>query len=422
MSYARRFERATTPRQTVKNASAPSDRNATPEEIRESTHALRASIRRGAVGKSVRCCGRKAYTNEPSIRVTKAGTPRARWHGVATCGSSYACPVCGSRKAAQRADKLDRMMRADAAVFRCRWQMVTFTVRHHSRDSLRELVALLFRAFRRMRSHRRMRRIFDRRVSASVRALEVTFSERNGWHPHIHVLWRTDEWDTDEVAALEEIWRDCVGPLRYHERYSIEWSDPVDWQKFRARYLSKLASEMAGIAKGGDGSYVAKDGQVHWHPMGLAQCERLRNRWDEYLEGMRGRQLLDFDPRANALAALCPALPDESDETVVPMYPWEVREVARLDDERPGQSARFLQDVEDAVSAGEEPHAAVEAALEGWLGCEVRARPWHPPKHVRVAPDERIGVLEISFRHRHPEGQQCAREARSSLATRQSDG
>ena len=154
-------------------------------------YVLRARLRPLATNPRVRDCGRRPISAEPAIVVQQfAGHCKAWYIGVLKCGRQHSCPVCSARKAAERADELDRMMAGDP---NGRWQMVTLTLRHHAGERLEESLNRLMQAFRRVRRTRIVRDIFSARVSATVRATEVTFG-RNGWHPHIHLLLRTSEW------------------------------------------------------------------------------------------------------------------------------------------------------------------------------------------------------------------------------------
>lgn len=115
------------------------------------------------------------------------GNGSARYQGLATCGSVWACPVCAPKIGATRAHEVL------AAIKWARSQglhvlFLTSTVRHGRDDSLFELRRQLSDAWRRLRQTRAWREGVGSMVEHSIKATEVTHGEGNGWHPHAHSL------------------------------------------------------------------------------------------------------------------------------------------------------------------------------------------------------------------------------------------
>lgn len=304
----------------------------------ESAYALRASLRRLAVTARVRDCGRRAIapTATLEVRQKQSGEREAWFAGVLRCGRQHSCPVCGARRAAQRAQELTDVQRADSglaltltlpsekrgprevSIGAGTWRMVTLTLRHRSGAALAPMLVQLFDAWRATRATRAVREVFAARVSASARALEVTWSERNGWHPHIHLMLRTSDWTDEERATLEREWLARVPGLA---GVAVQWSDTP------AKYLAKLGAEVAGVAK------EAKRGhfnawQIARAALGSASFAEL---WREYQQAMHGKRILELDERAKALGALAPA-PDAYAQTwSIELYSEEYCDLARLE-------------------------------------------------------------------------------------------
>jgi hypothetical protein len=113
----------------------------------------------------------------------------ARYTGLARCGDVWACPVCAPAVAAHRRESLRSLLQwvhADGMQV----LFITYTA-SHSRDM--ELNWLLDNQLAALGAFKSGRLSKGLRASLGyiglVRSLEVTFSERNGWHPHIHELW-----------------------------------------------------------------------------------------------------------------------------------------------------------------------------------------------------------------------------------------
>lgn len=321
----------------------------------DKVYALRANLRRLAVDPRVRGCGQRVLGNNAAVRVQqlKSGDRRAWFAGVFQCNRQHSCPVCGGKRTAARADELTRMQHADEPG---KWRMLTLTMRHHRGQRLAPLVQHLMKAWRSTRSTRQVRALFDRYVSASARALEVTWSERNGWHPHLHIVVRSPEWSRDDWRTLERVWLSHVRALR---------GVGVKWSETPAAYISKmkLAAELAGIGKDKDGE--------HMSPFQLAELalERpeLVKLWREYQRAMRGRRMLEMDERAKRLAEAAPLPPEqevESEWTVL-VAGKDYRELAAL--EKSDSWALWLL-LDSCCVSGTDPPNAVSVYLEDRLG------------------------------------------------------
>ncbi len=108
--------------------------------------------------------------------------------GVRRCGSPWACPVCAPVVRERRALEIDRGLSAHlagggGAVF------VTLTLRHHRGDELGPRLALVSEALHEcLKGAAWKRRAARLEYVGAIRATEVTWSEANGWHPHVHAV------------------------------------------------------------------------------------------------------------------------------------------------------------------------------------------------------------------------------------------
>lgn len=322
-------------------------------------YALRAQLRGLAVTDRVRDCGRRPV-GEPAAIVSKASTGdvRAWWEGVLQCGRVHSCPVCAARRAASRADELGRMVEAGGGP--SKWRMLTLTLPHVEGQPLKALRAKLMLAWRKTRRTRTVREIFERRVSASARALEVTHG-RNGWHPHLHLLLQTADWSESDRDALVYEWCKQSGASR--ER-------GVNWAFASGSYLAKMGAEVAGIGK------TPKNGNAT--PWQLAERalrgdETARALWTEYQHAMHGARILELDERAKELAE-SRERPDDAEWKTerFELTSEEFRAVARLERDDPA----VLFGVLEAAAYGGRAH--FEAAIGDALDALAHARAGPP--------------------------------------------
>lgn len=138
----------------------------------------------------------------------------ARFGGVQTCGSWSSCPVCSARIAEVRRQEL-RLLEEWAGSPRhgVRMVLMTLTARHRRR-SLCVMMERLTRARNLMQGRKAYQRLRKHHLIGTVTVREVTHGDRNGWHPHYHILLlvRADS-DEDALALVEpfrSVWLSCL--------------------------------------------------------------------------------------------------------------------------------------------------------------------------------------------------------------------
>lgn len=184
--------------------------------------------------KRVRHCGRYVHGSGIDadvgvpVRLTTQtdGSRVAGFGGLQTCGSTWSCPVCSAKIAAERQSEVEQAVRSwtsdgGGVIY------ATFTMRHHAHNSLASVWDALSTAWNGVTSgaawigdqecsglgvpvsrvvksgKRKGQRVTETRVPW-VRVVEVT-NGANGWHVHIHCLFfiarpvqdaTADEWVT----------------------------------------------------------------------------------------------------------------------------------------------------------------------------------------------------------------------------------
>ncbi|NEC27661.1 hypothetical protein G3I20_14095 [Streptomyces sp. SID8111] len=144
--------------------------------------------------KSIRGCRRSARDEGAGVTLTVSpdGEQVGR-KGLNRCASVWACPVCETVIRGQRATDADtaiseHVRRGGMVLF------VTFTVRHWSNHDLADLIRVQVReVWKGLLQGRKWARsnagnLRNRLgVVGTIRVIEVTVGQVNGWHPHLHV-------------------------------------------------------------------------------------------------------------------------------------------------------------------------------------------------------------------------------------------
>ena len=341
-------------------------------------HALRAKLRPLTESDREKRCGVCAVRDTgPSIEAKgQPGAWRPRWSGVLTCGHIWTCPTCSERLRRERRAKVERAVSGGGGT----WQMVTLTVRHFEGMPLRSLSRGVMAAWRRARQGGATQRIWRARVQASVRAAEITRGS-HGWHPHLHVLLKTDGFTDDEKATLLARWLECVerelGPACVpNEEHAIVWSTPIDWcaarAKDRVRYLVKLGLELSGPKEGRRGSLT------HWDVARLATegDTQAQAWWTEFYRATKGRRMVELDDRAAAFAKKPipltlgvniaePLEPSKEQHVSIPVDTLELRALRQYEKRDPSILAVIMAD----VAKSQDPRQVVRAWIDHVCRC-----------------------------------------------------
>lgn len=277
-------------------------------------YGLRAALRSCAVDWRLGACG--TYVASPDgaaiVAVGRPGNWAAKYTGIMTCGRIWTCPVCSAKLRAERLARIQAAMVHSGG----RWQMLTLTMRHQDGMPLAPMLRGMMRALARTRRVRAVREIWERAVTASVRATEVTHGTA-GWHPHVHLLLRTHKWSRLEKAAFRRAWaravvREVGGMHAPKLTLGVSFSKPLCVEKDDptgvARYIAKAGCEIVGVGK------VARDsraGLSSWELAAVATGRHLEERawsaWCEYQRSTKGRRMIELDDRASRFARQSPA-------------------------------------------------------------------------------------------------------------------
>lgn len=141
-----------------------------------------------------------------NVNVEVGGQLVAHVSGIARCGSPWSCPMCAPVVRQRRAEEIETGMTqhlhtGGSAV------LVTFTTRHHRGDPLADRLGVVAQALRHVLKGSGWTRRRDRLgYVGSIKATEITWGEKNGWHPHAHVLLLFKRELTDEERDDLELW------------------------------------------------------------------------------------------------------------------------------------------------------------------------------------------------------------------------
>lgn len=150
---------------------------------------LQAAAKKLLDGQRIGVCMSAIRPDWQQVQVRQsAESRRCYYSGLMACGSVWVCPVCASKIQQVRSGEL-RQAIAAAASLGLTVAMLTLTIPHSRHDELGDLLRGFTGSLGALtggKAWKKLRAAFG--IAGYVRALEVTWGESSGWHPHAHVL------------------------------------------------------------------------------------------------------------------------------------------------------------------------------------------------------------------------------------------
>jgi hypothetical protein len=135
-------------------------------------------------------CMRRKVAEQVSV-LYSAAIKKAHFGGLMVCGSVWTCPPCAAKVSERRKNEVvqatDMHKKQGGGLY-----LVTLTCSHKRDDDLGAWLKKFAAAkvkMREWRGYKNLKR--DMGYLGDIRALEVTYGDANGWHPHEHGLWLT---------------------------------------------------------------------------------------------------------------------------------------------------------------------------------------------------------------------------------------
>jgi len=249
----------------------------------------------------------------------------AHYGGLMVCGSVWVCPVCAAKIGERRGAELAAAVEA----WRARGGVVliaAYTFAHGPRDALSGALGRFLAAQRALTAHKGYKRLLAAHGAlGSVKAVEVTWGEANGWHPHAHTLLFLDGAagvDVDAFGAeLHRLWARCAArqgltmDAAHGVKVQSTWGAVYDyvqkWGHAPTRRLWDAADELTKAHSKRDRSgarYTPFDLLRSVADGGDAEHARL---FREYAAAFKGRRQLVWAPGLRAALGLADERTDE---------------------------------------------------------------------------------------------------------------
>lgn len=250
-------------------------------------------------------------------------TNQAYFSGLIVCGRVWECPVCAAKIAERRRQELkDALQVAKENNFGIHF--VTLTFPHGVGDKLYDIRKRMSHAYARLSSGRmsvkfQLKQLDEiSEIKGFIRAVEVTHGNKNGFHPHVHMIVFTNKETTSEMlnsvytSAWQRACRLAGLPIPSDERGCT-----VQDGSYASKYISKW-----GIEDEMTKANAKKSRDKGVSPFGLLRCflkgddpeyppERASKLFQIYAREFKGQRQLYWSNGLRKLLSLNKELNDE---------------------------------------------------------------------------------------------------------------
>lgn len=244
---------------------------------------------------------------------------RARFSGLQTCGSVWACPCCSGTVSEHRRSELNALL-AWARSQGLHPVMLTLTARHNQTTDLRTQLDGMKNAKRRMVSNRTFVKLRAHLVGY-VTATELTGGGFNGWHPHFHqVMLLKAATESEALAHVEGLRTAWLSSLRAEGLDGAGAAFQVQGASAAGNYITKwgAAEELAlgAVKKGRDGKTPFQL-LSSFSDTGDTRAGLL---FTEYAKVFKGRRQLVWSPGLKKLARIEEVTDEQAAEDAVRLF------------------------------------------------------------------------------------------------------
>ena len=248
--------------------------------------------------------------------------------GLEHCASPWCCPVCAAIIRGRRARDLQHA--ADVWVDAGHGLLfATLTRPHGKRERLETGMDTITGSWADIMKSQRWRTLrATYGITHWVRGMEITWSPRNGWHCHLHLLIFTDRPATDRSAKtlqadLLDLWNDQLvrhGSRPAGKRHGVRVLPVGDAPGRVGAYMAKTPESIGSEVTRMDNKTGRKEGSIgSFQLLDQPVIDRLgrhtaRRLWLEYVRATRGQKSITWSRR---LRADLLGTPEQTDRQII---------------------------------------------------------------------------------------------------------
>lgn len=326
-------------------------------------------------------CGTGLIPGTAGVAVYRTAEGTAHYGNLKTCGSVWVCAVCAAKISERRRVEIQAAIQAhrdqhgEGTIL-----IAAYTASHKGTDSLSDVLKRFLKAQERMKGNRPYKRVTARYgLVGSIKSLEITWGEPNGWHPHCHTLLFFDK-PVDAEAFRREMYEAWEGAARAQGLSMTEarglviqsaWGEVQDYvAKWGHEPTEPVWDATAELTKGHSKRARGDEGGPRYTPFDLLRWFRDTGEvvparlFREFATAFKGKHQLNWSDGLRDLLGLGV---EESDEAVAMKMETPAVLLGLIDRERWAVVCHYEQRVQVLMAAEQGGWDAVVAMLDHLL-------------------------------------------------------
>jgi hypothetical protein len=231
------------------------------------------------------------------------------FNGLTSCKSIWRCPSCNLKLLKGRATEVYQLTSAHQKQ-NYEIGFVTLTIKHNIKDSLKTSLNKLGDQYRKFQRHTHFSTLKKDLLLGQIKSTEITYSTRNGWHPHLHIIYFYKSSDINQIQKEQQ--KLIQNWANYTDGKLISQNQQIGYSSTKlAKYITKwdivqeLTNDFSKKAKGLKPfellSIIAKNQHQFPNKNLEASLQQTKSLWLEYVEATKGKRRITTSPKLNLL-------------------------------------------------------------------------------------------------------------------------
>jgi hypothetical protein len=250
-------------------------------------------------------------THERHVKIVKANSDKYMYNGVASCAAIWRCPICSMKILKGRAKELYSITSQHLkASDKNQIGFLTLTIRHNKKDSLKTSLNKLVSSWRKLQNQRFFSDIKKGSCYlGQIKALEITHTKNNGWHPHFHILLFWENLSAEQINQNQNLilksWVKLTkGSLDAQDQKIVFNNDILDyvtkWDSIQ-ELTNDFKKSSSGVKPFQLLSYIYDNKLLYEYKNLKSSNKRCKAMFSEYIEATKGRHRIGISRNLNTL-------------------------------------------------------------------------------------------------------------------------
>lgn len=231
------------------------------------------------------------------------------YNGFTSCKMIWRCPTCSYKILKARAKEIYKLTSSHLNT-KNQCGFVTLTIRHKKYDKLKTNNDKIIQSFRNFQNSRYFKSLKTNKLIGQIKAFEHTYTQKNGWHPHLHIIFF---WNTKSESEVNQIQKELIQKWANYTKGSINAQNqkPIYSLGEIANYITKWDSieeltntqnkSSKGIAPFQFLKMLNNNELLFDYTNQQKSNQKLKSLWLEYIEATKGNRRITISKKLNEL-------------------------------------------------------------------------------------------------------------------------